>query len=294
VHPCAPSDQARPHRYAEYESASSARTFGVPSSCVRVPVGRSHTHETAVVIDGSFDVCQCRDAPMPSNFTGRAASRGFGHERHARRGPRRRRLNCALSYALTAPRSNNISQRQRTLIEEIDVKTRKTRSGSDVALANLYGRPAFMIRRAHQIATSIFTSSCAELGLTPSQFSLMFVLRHRGPVGQNELGRLVSLDRSTTALVVRGLKARELVETAPDASDRRKTIVRLTDKGRLLLARAEKLSTKASDKLLSAFDPDQATAFLSLLETLTSSLSDEDGRASIGTARAPERRRTRA
>jgi DNA-binding MarR family transcriptional regulator len=158
---------------------------------------------------------------------------------------------------------------------EADVKTRKILSANGDALADLYGRPAFMIRRAHQIATSIFTSSCAELELTPSQFSLMFVLRHRGPVGQNELGRLVSLDRSTTALVVRGLRARELVDTSPDPSDRRKMIVRLTDKGRLLLSRAEKLSTKASDKLLSAFDPRQASAFLSLLETLTSSLSAE-------------------
>lgn len=174
------------------------------------------------------------------------------------------------------------------------MKTRKARSESDVALASLYGRPAFMIRRAHQIATSIFTSACAELGLTPSQFSVMFVLRHRGPVGQNELGRLVSLDRSTTALVVRGLRARELVDTTSDASDRRKTIVRLTDKGRLLLARAEKLSTKASDKLLSAFDPDQASAFLSLLETLTSSLGTEDNRGSMGAPHTPARRRLRA
>jgi DNA-binding MarR family transcriptional regulator len=171
--------------------------------------------------------------------------------------------------------------------------TRKSRSANDDALADLYGRPAFMIRRAHQIATSIFTSSCAELGLTPSQFSLMFVLRHRGPVGQNELGRLVSLDRSTTALVVRGLRARELVDTSPDPSDRRKMIVRLTDKGRLLLSRAEKLSTKASDKLLSAFDPHQASAFLSLLETLTSSLSAEAVNARPGAGHSSPARRTR-
>lgn len=171
------------------------------------------------------------------------------------------------------------------------MKTRKARSANDDTLADLYGRPAFMIRRAHQIATSIFTSSCAELGLTPSQFSLMFVLRHRGPVGQNELGRLVSLDRSTTALVVRGLRARELVDISSDASDRRKTIVSLTNKGRLLLSRAEKLSTKASDKLLSAFDPHQASAFLSLLETLTSSLGTELQHAPMGTGRAPARRR---
>lgn len=171
--------------------------------------------------------------------------------------------------------------------------TLKGGSANDVALADLYGRPAFMIRRAHQIATSIFTSSCAELGLTPSQFSLMFVLRHRGPVGQNELGRLVSLDRSTTALVVRGLRARELVDTTPDPSDRRKTIVRLTNQGRLLLSRAEKLNAKASDKLLSAFDPHQANAFLSLLETLTSNLSDEVNHASQRVARAPARRRSR-
>lgn len=165
------------------------------------------------------------------------------------------------------------------------MRTRKPRSVDDDSLANLYGRPAFMIRRAHQIATSIFTSSCAELGLTPSQYSLIFVLRHRGPIGQNELGRLVSLDRSTTALVVRGLKARELVATSADASDRRKTIVQLTNKGRLLLSRAERLSLQASEKLLSAFDPHQANAFLSLLEKLTSSLGADVPHAEIRSPR---------
>lgn len=170
---------------------------------------------------------------------------------------------------------------------------RRTRLANDGALGELYGRPTFMIRRAHQIATSVFTSSCAELGLTPSQYSVMFVLRHRGPVGQNELGRLVSLDRSTTALVVRGLRARQLVDTSPDASDRRKTTVRLTDEGRLLLSRAEKLSSQASDKLLSVFDPHQAGAFLSLLETLTSTLSPEAERGPADTGRAPVARRSR-
>jgi DNA-binding MarR family transcriptional regulator len=144
----------------------------------------------------------------------------------------------------------------------------------DESLEGLYGRPAFMIRRAHQIATAVFTQSCAKLDLTLSQYSILFTLHHRGPLGQNELGRLVALDRSTTGFVVNILRGRKLLSTSGDPKDKRKTLVSLTDKGRLLLASAERLNTQASQDLLSAFDERQARTFIKLLEQLTSAPRD--------------------
>jgi MarR family transcriptional regulator, lower aerobic nicotinate degradation pathway regulator len=154
-------------------------------------------------------------------------------------------------------------------------RSMKKKSAPDGSLEALYGRPAFMIRRAHQIATAVFTQSCAKLDLTLSQYSILFTLHHRGPVGQNELGRLVSLDRSTTGFVVNILKGRKLLTTSDDPKDKRKTLVALTDRGRLLLASAEQLNTQASQDLLSAFDERQARTFIKLLEKLTTSKDTE-------------------
>ncbi len=133
---------------------------------------------------------------------------------------------------------------------------------------DLYAGPTFLIRRAHQIATSVFQEACADLDLTPTQYSLLFVLRHRSPVSQNELGRYACLDRATTSLVVRLLRERGLIAAADDERDKRKTLLSLTSAGRLLLGRAEQLSTKASRDLLSVFDEAQARTFVGLLDML--------------------------
>lgn len=143
------------------------------------------------------------------------------------------------------------------------------------ALDRLHALPGFMIRRAHQISTAVFTQSCAELDLTPSQYSVLFVLEHCGPLGQNELGRMVALDRSTTALVVRLLKARRLVAATPDDHDRRKTQLALTANGRRTLSRAGRLSARAGKQLLSVFSATQARHFVDLLEQLTTSFGAE-------------------
>jgi len=138
------------------------------------------------------------------------------------------------------------------------------------ALEGLYGSPEFLIRRAHQIASAVFAEACAGLDLTPAQYAALYALRQRSPLGQNELGRLIALDRATTSMVVRLLRERGLVAAADDAQDRRRSLLSLTTQGRLLLARAEKKCSRSSEELLSVFNQRQAATFLELLDLLAS------------------------
>lgn len=138
------------------------------------------------------------------------------------------------------------------------------------AMTGLYGSPEFLIRRAHQIAGAVFAEACAGLDLTPAQYTALYALRQCAPLGQNELGRLIALDRATTSLVVKILRGRELVEAAEDAQDKRKSLLSLTRQGRLLLARAEKKCSRSSEALLAVFDAQQAATFLELLDLLAS------------------------
>ncbi|MBX3620566.1 MAG: winged helix-turn-helix transcriptional regulator [Rhizobacter sp.] len=139
------------------------------------------------------------------------------------------------------------------------------------ALDALYARPEFLIRRAHQVASAVFTEACAALDLTPSQYATLYALRECSSVGQNELGRLISLDRSTTSLVVRLLRERGLVQASADATDRRKSLLSLTGAGRQMLNRAEKMSARCSAQLLSVFNQKQAASFLDLLNRFAAS-----------------------
>jgi len=132
-------------------------------------------------------------------------------------------------------------------------------------LDDLYRGPAFMIRRAHQIATAICSETWEELELTPSQYSVLYALYQCGAVGQNELGRLVSLDRCTTSVVVGGLSERGLTSRREYPNDKRKVLLRLTSSGRQVLIRAERLSTRASEDLMSVFTDNQARVFIDLL-----------------------------
>lgn len=162
--------------------------------------------------------------------------------------------------------------------DKVSTATRKRgRASAARSLDGLYGSPEFMIRRAHQIASAVFTDTCADLDLTPSQYSALFALRERSPIGQNELGRMIALDRSTTSVVVKLLRERGLVSASMNASDRRKAFLELTSEGRLLLAKAEQRNSQCSETLLSVFDRRQASAFMELLDLLTRSLEQNKG-----------------
>ena len=148
-------------------------------------------------------------------------------------------------------------------------------NGAD-GLDGLYSSPEYLIRRAHQVATAAFAEACADLDLTSSQYAALFALRQQAGIGQNALGRLIALDRSTTSLVVKSLKERELVSAWSDPSDRRKTFLELSDKGRLVLAQAEKRNARSSKNLMSVLNPQQAQELLKMLRLLGDSTRPED------------------
>ncbi len=135
-------------------------------------------------------------------------------------------------------------------------------------LEQLFGNPDFLIRRAHQLATAAFSEACADLDLTASQFSALVALRQREIVSQNELGRLIALDRSTTSIVLKSLRERALVHAQGDEADRRKTLLSLTDAGRLMLAKAEKRASKGNAAFLARLGEDESAQFLAMLRRL--------------------------
>lgn len=137
---------------------------------------------------------------------------------------------------------------------------------------DLYASPEFLFRRAHQIAAAAFAEACRHLDLTPSQYSALFMLREVVDVSQNELGRLIALDRSTMSIVLRSLAERRLVREFHDPADKRKKRLQLTDTGRLILGEAERLSARSNVSMLEALGDTKAKQLLSLLEELSASV----------------------
>lgn len=146
-------------------------------------------------------------------------------------------------------------------------------------LPEIYDRPGFQIRRAHQNSVSVFLENLKPFDLTPTQFGALSMVRRWGPVSQIDLARSLGFDRSTTALVVRLLVARRLIARMPDPRDRRKFALTLTPAGRKLLESCRDAAEQARLALLAPFSKAEAAEFLRLLRRFNTAFD--------GVSRAP-------
>ncbi|SDR34081.1 transcriptional regulator, MarR family [Rhizobiales bacterium GAS113] len=137
------------------------------------------------------------------------------------------------------------------------------------SLEGLHRRPGFMIRRAHQIAVSVFIEETAELGITTTQYGILYALARRPDINQISVARLLGLDRSTTGMVLKTLEDGGLVCRVVDKADRRKRSLELSAAGHDLLGKLKTPASRAVERLLAPLDPEERAVFLRLLDKLT-------------------------
>jgi MarR family transcriptional regulator, lower aerobic nicotinate degradation pathway regulator len=144
--------------------------------------------------------------------------------------------------------------------------SRRSRTGnSEYRLDDQVG---FLLRVAMQRHTAIFMSRIIK-GLTQTQFAALAKLREVGPCSQNQLGRLIYLDAATTKGVVDRLEARGFVTARPDARDRRRRAIALTEKGRAAADAAVKVARQITHHTLVPLTAAEQQAVIRLLRKLT-------------------------
>ena len=162
------------------------------------------------------------------------------------------------------------------------------------SLDDLYRRPGFMIRRAHQIAVSLFLDETGELGITNRQYGILFALAQKPGIDQISVARLLGLDRSTTGMVIKKLEQAGFIGRAVGARDRRRASLTLTRAGERMLDRLAEPAQRAQTRVLSAFSPAERAQFLALLDKFIAKFNDEsrvpfDGRRTDLKRRAAKR-----
>lgn len=138
----------------------------------------------------------------------------------------------------------------------------------DPASYRLEAQIGYVLRRAHQRATSIFNTVMGEFGVTPTQLAALAKLDDVGRVSQNELGRLTALDSATIWGVVNRLARQGYVSQSPDPSDARLVMVELTDGGREATLRMKAVAAEVSRETLRPFTDEEAKQLLALLGRL--------------------------
>ncbi len=141
---------------------------------------------------------------------------------------------------------------------------------ANAPLQALYQRPGFMFRRAHQIAVSIFLQETASLGITTTQYGILFLLRYQPNVDQITLARLIGLDRSTVGMVIKTLEDGGLIRRAVSAGDKRRRSLALTKDGVAIFRRLQKPAARALERLVSPLEMGERKQFLKSLNKLVS------------------------
>jgi len=85
--------------------------------------------------------------------------------------------------------------------------------------------------RATDAVTTRMHRHLAESGLTNSQFGVLEVLYHKGPLCQRDIGRKILKTSGNMTTVIDNLEKRKLVIREPDPADRRRVAVNLTPAG---------------------------------------------------------------
>lgn len=161
------------------------------------------------------------------------------------------------------------------------------RRTKQLQIAEVYDEPGHLIRRAQQIAVSMFHSIIGN-GVTPVQYCVLRVLRDHPGIDQVTLARLCALDTSTAADLAVRLEEHGLVMRMMPMKSKRFRLLHLTPQGKSLVNRLLPSSHVLARNLLSALNSREQQVFVRLLKKFVH-LNNEVSRAPLDRSVRPSR-----
>lgn len=129
----------------------------------------------------------------------------------------------------------------------------------------LQSEPGHLIRRAHQLAVSLFHETHGRQ-VTPVQYAILCALHDTPGVDQVTLADKVALDTSTTADIATRLEAKGWITR--DMLPRRQRSLNLTHEGEAVLADMRPRVAPMYHRLLASLEPSEQSELLRLLRKL--------------------------
>ena len=154
---------------------------------------------------------------------------------------------------------------------------------TDSLSIDLYEQPGHLIRRAQQIAVSMFFEALGR-DVTPVQYAVLRMLQERPGIDQVTLADEVALDRSTTAEIAARLEAKGWI--VRELLARRQRRLLLTTEGEAVLQRLLPGLAAMNQSLLSRLDETERQEFMRLLRKFVQ-MNNEQSRAPMRSAAMP-------
>jgi DNA-binding MarR family transcriptional regulator len=124
-----------------------------------------------------------------------------------------------------------------------------TDTGTDTDPLALEQQVCFGLSVAARGVVAVYRPLLEPMGLTHPQYLVMLALWQHAPLSVRELSRLLQLDPGTLSPLLKRLESIGYLRRERDPADERSLAITLTDSGRALRARAEKIPPAVVDRL---------------------------------------------
>ncbi len=159
-------------------------------------------------------------------------------------------------------------------VDQILAQWHKERPDLDVSPMGTIGRTTRLASYLRKAIGETF----AKFGLNPGEFDVLATLRRSGQPYQlspTELFKSMMVSSGTMTHRIDRLEKSELVARIPDPSDRRGTLIQLTDKGFSLIEAAVEAHVANEHRILSVLEKSELEDLTRLLRKLLVSLESQ-------------------
>ena len=129
-------------------------------------------------------------------------------------------------------------------------------------------RLAYLLKRAQVELAGLHEELLAPFGISAGELAILLLIDAREPESQQQVARRLGIDRTTMVALIDALEDKELVARRPDAADRRRNVIELTDTGKKTLRRATRASDQAERRLLAELNQVEAAQLRNLLRRI--------------------------
>ncbi len=137
-----------------------------------------------------------------------------------------------------------------------------------------HAAPGHLIRRAHQLAVSIFAENTAYFDITPVQFAMLNALVDEPGEDQITLAGKVAFDAATSGAVIARLETKGLLRRDADPKDKRRKLLTATFEGEKVVVAMKAAVADVQNQLLRPLNPKEAEQLTGLLAKLVAGHDD--------------------
>ena len=141
-------------------------------------------------------------------------------------------------------------------------------SRTDGPAPELSRRLGYLLKHAQLQLAELTAKALTPYGIDGRELAVLVVCASSEPASQQQAAQRLGTDRTTMVALLDALEGKGLVSRHPDADDRRRNVVELTDAGQDTLRRATEAGDKAERAFLAPLSPQAAHQLRNSLHTI--------------------------